>query len=134
MAVTGYKGIDVRQSGDRLVFRAFWTDNTASNARVTTGSATIRLYELQNDGTVKSYDFNDNTFKTTALTTETLSLTHRTGNNSSTNTGLWSANLTTLTGFTRGANYLILAIHSTMGDQMREFVFGEAEGDFTVDR
>jgi hypothetical protein len=127
------KGIDVRASGSRVVFRTYLTD-TNSNI-LTTGTANLRLYELQQDGTIKSYDFNDNTFKTTALTTETVSMTHRTGNNSTTNTGLWTYALTTVTGFTRGGVYFVRTDHSSASpsEQLREFQYGEAQGDFTVD-
>lgn len=131
MANTGFKGIDVRQTGNQLVFRAFLQNS--SGALLTTGTTTVKLYEVQSDGTFKSYDFNDNTFKTTALTTETLALTHRTGNNSTTNTGVWTAALATLTGFTAGAVYLALVNNSGASptDQVREFQYGSAEGDLS---
>lgn len=124
-----FKGIDIRQTTDRLVFRAFFQNS--SGAIVTSGSATLKLYELQSDGTLKSYDFNDNTFKTGALTTETLSMTHRQGNNNTTNTGIWTAVLTTLTGFTKGNIYFAQHTHSSAAptDQTREFQFGSIEGD-----
>jgi hypothetical protein len=71
----GPKGIDVRQTTGQLVFRAFL--QTSAGALLGTGTTTLSLLEIQSDGTVKSYDFNDNTFKTTALTTATLAMTHR---------------------------------------------------------
>jgi hypothetical protein len=117
-----FRGIDIRETGDRILFRALITDS--DNAAVATGTAALYLYELQNDGTLKSYDFDDNTFKTTALTTGTLALTHRTGNNSTVNTGLWTAILATLTGFTAGNIYIVNVIHSVEGQQSREFQFG----------
>ncbi len=131
MANTGFKGVDIRQTGSQLVFRALLQNS--SGALLTTGTTTLKLYEVQSDGTLKSYDFNDNTFKTTALTTETLALTHRTGNNSTTNTGVWTAALATLTGFTAGAVYLALVNNSGASptDQAREFQFGSVEGDLS---
>lgn len=125
----GFKGINVRQTGDRLLFRALLQDNTG--ALITTSTAAMRIYELQNDGTLKSYDFNDNTFKTTALTTATQNLTHRTGNNSTVNTGIWTFALTTVTGFTIGNIYLFNVNHSSAvpTDQVREFQYGDTEGD-----
>jgi hypothetical protein len=132
MANTGFKGVDVRQDGNQLVFRAFL--QTSAGAMLATGTTTVKLYELQSDGTIKSYDFNDNTFKTTALTTETLSLTHRPGNNSGTNTGIWTAALSTLTGFTVGGMYFALFNNSGASptDQVREFQYGGAEGSLLV--
>lgn len=129
MANTGFKGVDCRQTGTALLFRALL--QTSAGALLTSGSAALYLYEIQSDGTLKSYDFNDNTFKTTALTAETLALTHRTGNNSNTNTGIWTAALATLTGFTVGAVYLARVNASGAGpaDQYREFQYGSAEGD-----
>lgn len=119
-----FQGIDVRQTGDRLVFRASLKDS--SGAVVSTGTTNLRLYELQNDGTLKSYDWNDNTFKTTALTTENQTMTHRTGNNATTNTGLWTYALTTLTGFTAGNIYFAQVSNSGASptEQEREFQFG----------
>lgn len=129
MANTGFKGIDVRQTANQLIFDGFLQDS--SGALVTSGTTTVKLYEVQSDATIKSYDFNDNTFKTTALTTPTLALTHRTGNNATTNTGYWSAALSTLTGFTTGGIYLALVNNSSASptDQLRKFQFGSAEGD-----
>jgi hypothetical protein len=132
MANQGYKGIDVRQSGSRLIFRASLKDS--AGAKVTTGTTSLYLYELQDDGTLKSYDFNDNTFKTTALTTETASMTHRTGNNATTNTGIWTYALTTVSGVTLGAVYF--AVVSNTGasppQQEREFQYGSLEGTISV--
>ncbi len=127
-----FRGIDIRETGDRLVFRAFVEDS--NGALVATGTTSLYLYELQNDGTLKSYDFDDNTFKTTALTTETLALVHRQGNNATTNTGIWSENLTTLTGFTVGNIYLALVTNSNSAaaDQVREWQFGSGQEDVAI--
>jgi hypothetical protein len=127
-----FRGVDVRQSGDRVVFRASLKDT--SNAKITSGTASLYVYEIQSDGSFKSYDFNSNTFKTTALTTETVSMTHRQGNNSTTNTGVWTYALTTVTGFTRGNVYIAVVSHSSAvpPQQEREFQYGEAQGDQTI--
>jgi len=132
MANTGFKGIDVRQTGTAIVFRASLKDS--SNAIVTSGTTSLKIYELQSDGTIKSYDFNDNTFKTTALTTETLAMTHRTGNNSTTNTGIWTVALSSLAGFTVGGIYIAVITNSgaTPTQQEREFQYGSCEGDLST--
>lgn len=132
MSATGHKGVDVRESANRLLFRALLQDSTG--ALVTAGTTSLYLYQIEHDGTLKSYDWNDSTFKTTALTTETQALTHRTGNNGTTNTGLWTYALTTLTGFTVGAVYLARVKNTGAAptDQVREFQFGSAQGDLVV--
>ncbi len=119
-----FRGIDIRQTGDRLLFRAFLID--VDGALVTTGTSNLYLYHLQNDGTLESYDFTGNTFKTGALTSETQALTHRTGNNGNTDTGIWTFALTTLTGFAAG-DIIFQKIHNalaTPANQVREFQFG----------
>lgn len=119
-----FRGVDIRETGDRLLFRALLQDS--AGAIVTSGTTSLRLYELQSDGTLKSYDFNDNTFKTGALTTETASMTHRTGNNSTTNTGIFTYALTTLSGFTAGNIYIAHVTNTGAAPavQAREFQFG----------
>lgn len=133
MANTGFKGVDVRQTGNQLVFRAFLQDS--AGAKVATGTTTIRIVELQSDGTLKGYDFNDNTFKTTALTTGTLALTHRTTDNGTVNTGIWTNALSTLTGFTVGGIYLLQVNNSGASptDQTREFQYGSSVDDLSLD-
>jgi hypothetical protein len=127
-----FQGIDVRGTGDRLLFRVLLLDS--AGAFVTAGTTNLKLYELQSDGTVKSYDFNDNTFKTTALTTENQTMTHQTGNNGATSTGVWSFALTTVSGFTVGSIYFASVNNSGASppNQSREFQYGNAEGDMTV--
>ncbi len=128
----GHKGIDVRQTGDRIIFRAALIDD--GGGLLAGGDALLYLYELQTDGALKSYDWSDNTFKTTALTTETASLTHRKGDNDSTNTGYWTYVLSTLTGFTAGNVCIAVVHHDSAGpqDQHREFQFGSEQGDLVV--
>lgn len=126
------KGVDVRATTSELLFRALL--QSSSGTLVTSGTTLLYLYEIvMSDGTLKSYDFNDNTFKTTALTTETLAMTHRQGNNNTTNTGIWTARLATLSGFTKGNIYLARVNNALASpqDQVREFQFGGLEGDFT---
>jgi hypothetical protein len=124
----GFKGLFIRQSADRIEFTEVLKDATGP---ITSGTTSLKIYELQNDGTLKSYDFNDNTFKTTALTTDTASMTHRTGNNGTVNTGLWSYSLTTVSGFTLG-NIYISSVSNTANMPAtieREFQYGTVDGD-----
>lgn len=119
-----YRGIDIREAAGGLIFRAFLQDS--AGVILATGTTTLRLYELQTDGTLKSYDFNDNTFKASALTTPTLALTHRMGDNATYSTGIWSVALTTLTGFTVGSIYFaeINNTGASPTDQVRECQYG----------
>lgn len=130
MGVLGHKGIDVRQTANRLIFDASLKDT--GGAKVTGGTSNLYLYELQDDGTLKSYDWNDNTFKSTALTTEVSTMTHRTGNNGGTSTGIWTKVLSTLTGFTNGALYYAVVSNTTAHppQQERKFQFGSVESDY----
>jgi hypothetical protein len=125
----GWQGVDIRQTGERLMFRCLLQDS--SNAIVISGTTSLRLYEIQSDGTLKSYDFADDTFKTTALTTNTLAMTHRQGNNATYNTGIWTVGLATLTGFTAGGIYLAHVSNSGASPvvQVREFQFGGGQED-----
>lgn len=126
------KGIDVRQTSGQIVFRASLKDS--AGAKLIAGTTNLSIYELQADGTLKTYDFADNTFKVTAITTEVLAMTVRKGNNNTTDLGLWTVSLATLTGFT--ANAIYIAIVSNVGasppQQEREFQFGGAEGDLAT--
>lgn len=123
------RGIDVRQSTGQIVFRASLKDSTG--AKLTAGTPTLAIYALVSDGTLLSYDFADNTFKATALSTPTVNMVHRTGNNGTVNTGIWSYALSTLTGFTVGGVYIAQVTLATASppDQEREFQFGGDQGD-----
>lgn len=128
-----FGGISVwRSSGgsgaDRLVFRFFLQDFANPPVVVSSGTANLRLYEQQADGTLKSYDWSDNTFKTTALTTENQAMTHRQGNNATRNTGIWTHVLTTLTGFTQTGLYYAEVEHATTGIVPLEFEYGALAG------
>lgn len=132
MANTGFKGIDVLQTGTAIVFKASLKDS--GGAKVTGGTTSLYLFEVQSDGTLKSYDWNDNTFKTTALTTASASMTHRTGNNGTYATGVWTYALATLTGFTVGAVYIAQVSNSGASptEQERELQYGSEQGDAVV--
>lgn len=126
------KGIDVRQTGTALVFRAFL--QSSAGALIISGTTNLYIMELQSDGTIATYDFSSNTFKTGAVTTEFSAMSYKKSNNATTDTGLWTLALATLTGFTVGAIYLVRVNNSGAfpTDQMREFQFGSDQGDLTV--
>lgn len=122
-------GILVRKSSDPLVLRRLQVD--ALGAIVSTGTTTVQLFEVQADGTLKSFDFNDNTFKATALTTATANMTHRTGNNSTFASGIWTYVVSTTTGFTVGKTYLSYTTSATSIPilDVVEFQYGGQDGD-----
>jgi hypothetical protein len=134
MANTGFKGIDERQTGTALLFRAFLQSGNMLLGSGGGVSAILYLYELQSDGTFKSFDWNDHTFKTTTLTTETQAMTNRLGNNGATQTGMWTYALTSLSGFTPGAMYYARVNHlyATPNDQMICFQYGSAPGNLAT--
>jgi len=122
------------QTGDTsILFRAALFD--ATNAKITAGSATMRLWHIvPTTGAIESYDFNDDTFKTTALTTPTLALTHRTTDNSTYNTGTWTVRHATLTAFTIGDKYIAEISHASLPHSLQmEFQYGGAEGDTALE-
>lgn len=124
----GFQGIFIRQPGDRIVTRAFLADSAGNP--LSSGTSTLRLFKLASDGTLSTYDFNDNTFKTGAVTTPTASMTHRTGVNSTFNTGVWTHVLSTLTGLAAG-DVLFAHVTNTSASpptQVHQFQFGGGEG------
>lgn len=125
-------GIDIRQMNGQIVFDAFIQG--LGGATVTSGTAVLRLYEVQDDGTLLSYDFDDDTFKATSLTTEDLSMTHQTGNNGGTDTGIWTCVLSTLTGFTEGAIYhaKVVTTDGVPTEQCRKFQYGSANNAYDL--
>ena len=123
------RGIDIRESSGQIVFRA--SLKSSAGAKVATGTTEIRLYEVQDNGALKTYDFSDDTFKTTACTDDEQEMTHRAANNGSVDTGLWTYVLSTLTGFTVGGVYVVQVTNSGASpeSQEREFQFGGVEGN-----
>jgi hypothetical protein len=128
----GFKGVDVRQTGTALLLRTLL--QSAAGALVTSGTTSLRLYELQSDGSLKTYDFSTNAFTAGVVTTPTASLNYQKSTNGTVDTGLWTYALTTLTGLTAGAIYLahVNNPNASPTDQVREFQWGSAEGDLQV--
>lgn len=126
-------GINILQTFDQLLIAALLTDGTDP---ITSGTATLRFYELQNDlADLQTYDFDDDTFKDgPTLTDDETTLTHRTRGDDSgvaQNTGLWTYRHTVFDDFVPGGLYIAHVNHSSAvpKDQMRIFQFGGEEGD-----
>lgn len=125
-------GIAIRQTSGQLIVRAAL--RTGAGAKVTSGTAELRLWELQDDGTLKHYDFDDDTFKTGTPTDDEVELTHRQVVDDAAaayDTGVWTYALSTLSGFTEGNVYLAEITHGSAvpASLVQEFQFGGAEGD-----
>lgn len=126
MSNTGFSGIDERQNGTPLLIDASLKDSTG--ALITSGVTLLSLVEVQSDGTFLSYDFFDNTFKAGALTTPTVAMTHQKSNNGTTNTGIWNYVLSTIAGFTVGANYRQIVTNSGASPAQQERAWQFAGG------
>jgi hypothetical protein len=132
MANTGFSGIDHRQSGTALVLREALT--LADGTAAVSGTATVRLFELQSDGTYKTFDFTSKTFTAGAVSgADTATMTHQQASNDTFDLGVWTYPITDLGGFTRGATYMMFAVHDSEDAPTipREFVYGGA-GDLSV--
>jgi len=117
-------GIDIRVTDETMVFTC--SLKMPTGALLTSGTTNVYLLELQDDGTVKTYDWSDNTFKSTAPTTKKTTATHRQADNDTLDTGLWTVALSTLTGFTVGGRYIVLIDNTNAAERFvaRQFVYG----------
>lgn len=129
MANDNISGIDVRASGGKLLIDVYWEDE---NGPITTGTSTVMIGEAQDTGQFLTYDDSDKTFKATSAGTPTVSLTHRQWDNNTYDTGIWSAVLSDLSGFTPRATYRFIFEHSSGLKQVWRWQFGGAEGDLLV--
>lgn len=133
------RGIDIRQETDRIVFRASLKDS--AGAKVTTGTTELRLYRVEDDGTLDVYDWTTNDFVATGSGTpdDETTMTHqqrRDSTGADVDTGIWTAVLSTLTNFTEGQVYIAQVTNSnaTPESQEREFQFGSVEGTSRFER
>lgn len=82
------RGIDIREADDRLIFRAFLLDT--SDALVTSGDALLSLYEVQDDGSLKAFDWRDEVFTSGLLHQRQVKMTHQTVHSGGIDTGVWT--------------------------------------------
>ncbi len=127
------RGIDIRQENDRIVFRISLKD--ISGVKVEAGTTELRLYRLNDDGTLDVYDWTTNDFVATGAGTpdDETTMTHQNRRDSSgadVATGIWTKVLTTLTNFTEGGIYIcqVTNTNASPESQEREFQFGGIEG------
>lgn len=128
------KGIDVRQTTGQIVFRVSLKD--ADGAKVSTGTTELRVYRVEDDGTLDVYDWTTNDFVAPGSGTpdDETTMMHRVRRDSSdadVATGIWTAVLSTLTNWTVGQVYVIQITNTLAApeSQEREFQFGLTQGD-----
>jgi hypothetical protein len=131
------RGIDVRQTGQPLLFDAAFI-NATTGAPVTAGTATAQLFECQSDGTLKPFDFSLSppVFLATGATpaTATIALTSQGTGSGPTLVGIWSGVLANVTGLTAGGIYY-MTFNVPAGAAPyapRKIQYGLAEGDISV--
>jgi hypothetical protein len=125
------RGIDVRQTASRVIFRASLKD--ASGAKVTSGTTELRLYRLEDDGTLDVLDWVAKDFVSSGASDDETTMTHQLSNGAD-NTGLWTYVLSDaeiLANMDEGQVYIVQVTNSgaTPESQEREFQFGGVEGD-----
>jgi hypothetical protein len=125
----GIKGIDVKQTSKQLVIRTLLVDLNGN--QVTSGNTLMSIYEVQSDGSIKTFDFNNNAFTTGSVVKSQANMVHRTTNNRTFNTGIWTYSLAQLQGFNVGSVYIsqITNTNAFPAVQAKEFQYGDAQGD-----
>lgn len=128
------RGIDIRQSTERLLFRASLKDS--DGAKVSSGTTELRLYRLNDDGTLDVYDWTADAFVAPGSGTpdDETTMTHQVRRDSSgadVATGIWTKVLSDLDALTAGQVYIAQVTNSGAfpESQEREFQFGGVEGD-----
>ncbi len=126
----GFMGIDVREANDTLIFRASLKDS--DGAKVTAGTTEIRIYELQADTTLHTYDWAADPGLydfTGAPDDDEGTMTHQQQN--SLNTGIWTVEVSNIDNFVPGNIYIVQVTNSnaTPESQEREFQYGLQQGD-----
>ncbi len=124
-------GIDIRQTNTRILFEALLTG--LGGAIVTSGTCELRVYELQDDGTLKVYDWTTHDWVATGAGTpdDETTMTHRQRRDSTgadLDTGIWTKVLATLTNWTAGNIYFVEVYHADALPtiQMHKLQFGAA--------
>jgi hypothetical protein len=118
----------IRSNDGSILFRAVLFD--ASGNPITTTATLMILHFVPASGDIETYDFNDNTFKTTAVTTRTQNLTHEQADNNTVDTGIHRHRHTTLTDFEIGDKYVAYVEHASLpAPIVAEFQYGDLEGD-----
>jgi hypothetical protein len=141
--VTGFKGIDVRQSsvaGTAFVIRAILKNSTG--APVLSGTIRLRLFQMMSDGTIEQLDFSGTpAFKASSLTTAYEAMTYRAAPDGSALLGAWTYALSSgaIAALTNSGIYIAQVSDESASptavpaQQEREFQYGGDQGDLLVD-
>ena len=113
-----FKGIHI-YSGSSIIFRTHFIDSSGDD--LTTGSPTLSIYEIQNDGSLNPYDFNSDIFDSTS-SLDIINLTHQVN-------GIWTYVLDS-TAFVESNIYLTRMNHSSASPKstIYQFQFDNTEG------
>lgn len=126
------RGMNIIRSNDgSVLFRAILFDS--SNNPITTAS-TLRIFEfVPTTGALNTFDFDDDTFKSGAITTPTVAMTHQQGENATFDTGIHTFRQTVLTDFEIGNKYIAYVTHASLVRAIAaEFQYGDLEGDMAL--
>lgn len=128
------RGIDIVQSTGQIIFSHSLKDTSGN--KVTTGTTELRLYRLEDDGTLDVYDWTTNDFVAPGSGTpdDETTMTHqqrRDSNGTDVDTGIWTKVLSTLTNFVVGQVYIVQVTNTgaVPESQERKFQFGGAVDD-----
>lgn len=131
------RGIDIRQTADRIIFRASLKDSSGN--KVTTGTTELRVYRLEDDGTldVLDWDAGAKDFVSSGAADDEVTMSHQQSNGAD-NTGIWTyvlSDATILANFDSGQIYIAQVTNSgaVPESQEREFQFGGVEGNQASD-
>ena len=123
------RGMDIIRSNDgSILFRVALFD--ASGNPITTVADLNIGHFVPASGDLETYDFNDDTFKTGAVTTFDASTTHEQMDNNTVDTGIHVYRHATLTAFAIGDKYVARVTHASLPQPViAEFQYGDLEGD-----
>lgn len=129
-------GIDIKRDlNGALIIPALLLDS--SGDPVTSGTTTVYILELQEDGSFETLDFDDDTFKATACTTPTVNASHQGADNATKDTGIWTVVLSDAqqANFTSGNHYIAYFENSGASPTIspRWFQWGGVEGAAATD-
>ena len=120
------KGIDIRQAGAQVIIEVLLTD--VAGDIITGGTTEIRLYRVENDGTLLGFDFDSPYDFTSAPTNDEGTMTHRQVN--AIDSGIWTLEFDELGNWVVDDVYIAWIYNSTASPttQARKFQYGGGQG------
>lgn len=126
------RGMNIIKSGDTsILFRAVLLDASGNPITGSPTAANLNIFHFTpSTGDIETFDFDDDTFKTTAVTTFNQATTHETADNGTVDTGIHQFRQTTLTDFDAEEKYVGRFTHPDLpAPVFVEFQYGGHEGD-----